>query len=41
MSPRVILYLGPSKHIICAKTKLFLLLAVGNITSPEGIEGTV
>lgn len=41
MLPPVILCLGPSKNIICVKTKVFLLLAVGNVTRPEGIEGAV
>lgn len=41
MTPAVILCLGPSKNIICVKPKIFLSLAVGNVTGPEGNEGTV
>ena len=32
---------GPSKNIICVRPELFLSLAVGTVTGPEGNEGTV
>lgn len=40
ISAPVIVCLGPRENIICVKPKIFLSLAMGNVTGPEGNEGT-
>lgn len=40
MSAPVIVCLGPRENIICVKPKIFLSLAMGNVTGPEGNEGS-